>query len=58
MGARKSNEQHVRNLTQNSTGTFSLSLPISVVRDLGWRRGQKVVVSLKGGKLVVADWRE
>lgn len=57
MGARKAGEQQVRNLTQNRTGTYSLSLPIELVRALGWRQGQKVVVSKSGKKLVIEDWK-
>lgn len=57
MGARKAGEQQVRNLTQNRTGTYSISLPIELVRALKWQQGQKVVVSKSGKKLVIEDWK-
>ena len=57
MGARKAGEQQVRNLTQNRTGTYSISLPIELIRALNWQQGQKVVVSKSGKKLVIEDWK-
>ncbi len=58
MGVRKAGEQSVRNITQNKTGTYSVTLPIEYVRELKWQQGQKVVVSLRGNKLVVEDWKK
>lgn len=57
MGARKAGEQQVRNLTQNTTGTYSISLPIELIRVLNWQQGQKLVVSRSGKKLVIEDWK-
>ena len=58
MGARKAGEQNVRNITQNKTGTYQMSLPIELVRELKWKNHQKVVVKRQGNKLVVEDWKE
>jgi len=58
MGARKSGEQEIRSLTQNRTGTYQISLPIQLVRDLGWRERQKVTVKRSGDKLVIEDWKK
>jgi len=57
MGARKAGEQNTRNLTENSTGTYSISIPISLIRDLRWQRGQKLIVKRQGKKLVIEDWQ-
>lgn len=57
MGARKAGEQQVRNLTQNRTGTYSVSLPIELIRALKWKQGQRVVVSRSGNNLVIKDWK-
>lgn len=56
MGTRKAGEQQVRNLTQNRTGTYSISLPIELIRQLKWQQGQKLVVSKRGKNLVIEDW--
>jgi bifunctional DNA-binding transcriptional regulator/antitoxin component of YhaV-PrlF toxin-antitoxin module len=58
MGTRKSGEQNVRNITKNSTGTYQVSLPIDLVRILGWKQGQKVVFKKRGKDLVIVDWQE
>ena len=57
MGVRKAGEQGVRNLTQNSTGTYQISLPISLIRELRWQQGQKLVVNKRGDKLIIEDWK-
>lgn len=56
MGARKINEQHIRNITQNSSGSYQISLPKNLVAELKWRQGQKITVVRRGSKLLVQDW--
>lgn len=58
MGAKKLGSQNVRSITQNSTGTYAVTLPLQLARELGWRKGQKVVVTRRGQTLVVADWKK
>ncbi|MEO6761528.1 MAG: hypothetical protein ABI220_04110 [Candidatus Saccharimonadales bacterium] len=57
MGARKSNEQLKRNLTKNTSGTYSVSLPISLVRELRWQVGQQLVIKKYNGHLIIEDWQ-
>ena len=56
MGARRAGEQQIRNLTQNRTGTYSISLPIELIRQLKWQQSQKLIVSKRGKTLVIEDW--
>ena len=58
MGARKASEQNVRNITKNSSGTYSVLLPKKVVKSLSWQTGQKVTVLKSGDKLTIQDWKE
>jgi hypothetical protein len=58
MGARKAGEQNIRNITQNKTGTYQISLPIALVRELKWQQGQKVLVSRRGTTLLIEDWKK
>lgn len=58
MGVRRAGEQNVRNLTQNKTGTYSISLPIEYIRELKWQQGQKLDVSIRGNKIVIEDWKK
>ena len=58
MGTRKNSEQNVRNITQNSSGTYSISLPKKFVKSLNWRQKQRVTVTKDGKKLIIEDWEE
>ncbi len=58
MGTRRADQQSVRSITQNGTGTYSVSLPIGLVRKLKWRQGQKVVVERRGKDLIIKDWKK
>ncbi len=57
MGTRKTGEQHIRNLTKNSTGTYSVSVPIGLIHELRWQQGQQLVVKRSGKKLIIQDWQ-
>lgn len=36
---------------------MGLTLPIGILRKLKWRERQKVVVSLRGEKITIEDWK-
>lgn len=57
MGAKKLGQQQTRVITQNSSGTYAITLPLQVARELHWRKGQKVTVTRRGNKLIVEDWK-
>ena len=55
--ARRDRDKHnVRQLYVTGNGSYSITLPISYVRDLGWQRRQKVTVKKSGRKLIIEDW--
>lgn len=56
MGVRKTDEQQIRKLTKNGSGTYSVSVPIELVRELRWQVGQQVVVKRHGKRIVIEDW--
>ncbi len=37
---------------------MSVTLPIELVRELGWREKQKVVVKKRGSGLLIEDWKK
>ena len=43
----------IRQLTRNSSGTISVSIPIEHVSVLGWEKGRQVVINRHGNKLVI-----
>ncbi|MFH0712590.1 MAG: hypothetical protein V2A55_01935 [Candidatus Jorgensenbacteria bacterium] len=57
MARRKTTEKNIRKITKiASGGSFGITLPIEMVRKLKWRERQKVVVTLRGKKVIVEDW--
>jgi hypothetical protein len=59
MARRKLSERHIRKLTKTANGkSFSITLPIEMVRNLRWRERQKLVVKLRGKKITVEDWKK
>lgn len=57
MARRKLSERNIRKLTRTGRGrSLGLTLPIEIVRKLKWRERQKVVVKLRGKKIIIQDW--
>ena len=38
--------------------SLGVTIPIDIVRKLNWKERQKVVVDLRGKKIVIEDWQE
>ena len=55
---RKLSESNIRKITKVGRWSFSVTIPIDLVRKLGWREKQKVVISKKGSTLVIRDWKK
>jgi len=58
MAVRKQEEKNVRKLTKIGKKSIAVTLPIDLVRELGWREKQKVVVRRIKGGVVIRDWRK
>ena len=59
MARRKLEEQSIRKLTRMGGGkSLGLTLPIDLIRKLGWKERQKVVVKKRGKKLITEDWNK
>ncbi len=37
--------------------TYYITLPRKMVRSLGWRKGEKKVVTLENKQIVITDWK-
>lgn len=58
MGRRKIEDRNIRNLQKTAGGsTYIVSLPIEVVRELGWKTKQKLVVKKYGDGILIKDWK-
>ena len=55
---RKIQEQNIRKLTKVGKQSICVTLPIEIVRELGWRDKQKVIVKKLGNKLIISDWKK
>jgi len=54
---RKLEERNIRKITKMAGGaSFGITLPIEMVRELGWRERQRVVVSMHGKTLSIKDY--
>jgi len=59
--ALKQGEQNIRKLAKVGGGaSYSLTLPIEAVRELGWQEKQKLTVDLDKGRrrLIIKDWKK
>lgn len=56
MGRRKVGQENIRTLYR-SAGTYSVSLPINLVRQFNWRERQRLVVEQYGDGILIRDWK-
>jgi antitoxin component of MazEF toxin-antitoxin module len=54
MARRKIGKENIRNI-QKSNGSYVVSIPIDLVRALGWQTHQRVIVTRSGKKLIITD---
>ncbi len=60
MAIQKLENKNIRKLSRVGSGkTYSVTLPIEGIRDLGWKEKQKVVVEFdkKNKRFIVKDWK-
>ncbi|MFH1346640.1 MAG: hypothetical protein ABIH10_00090 [Spirochaetota bacterium] len=58
MSRRKITKENIRNI-QRSSGSYHISIPIGLMRELKWKERQKVVVKKFGkAKIVISDWKK
>jgi len=47
----------VRKLTQTAGTTYYVTFPQWMIKQLGWKKGEKKIVKLVGKKIVIEDWK-
>jgi len=57
MSVRKQGEENIRKITKVGKTSFAVTLPIEMLRELGWREKQKVKVARIKGGLEIRDYR-
>ena len=49
--------QDERKLTLAGKGTYYVTIPISMIKQLGWKKGEKKIIRQKDKKIVIEDWK-
>lgn len=57
MSVRKTEDQNVRKLSKLGQ-SVAVTLPIEIVRELGWKLKQKVLVKRVRGGVEIKDWKK
>ncbi|KKP79792.1 MAG: hypothetical protein A2271_02320 [Candidatus Moranbacteria bacterium RIFOXYA12_FULL_35_19] len=57
MANKKSTERDIRKLTKVGKKSIAVTLPIEIVRELGWKDKQKVIVKRVAGGIMIKDWK-
>jgi antitoxin component of MazEF toxin-antitoxin module len=55
---RRLEQNNIRKIARIGDRSLGVTLPIEILRKLGWREKQKVVVSLKGKTISIKDWKK
>lgn len=58
MARRKTEDNSIRKLTKVGGKSIGLTLPIELVRELGWKEKQKVTVKRVYGGVLIKDWKK
>ena len=43
---------------QRKKYTYSINMPINIIRELDWKEGQKIVIRRSGDKIIIEDWKK
>ncbi|MDP1834192.1 MAG: hypothetical protein Q8L11_04680 [Candidatus Moranbacteria bacterium] len=54
----KLKDKNTRKITRVGKTSLSVTLPIEIVRELGWREKQKVTIKKVRGGVMIKDWKE
>ena len=55
MARRSFDERNIRTLLLFAKRSYAITLPIEIVRDLGWRKRQRVRVRKAGRRIVIEE---
>lgn len=50
--------QDVRKLTVTGGTTYYVTIPYEMIRQLGWKKGEKKVIKIDGEQVIIADWKD
>jgi hypothetical protein len=51
-------ERNIRKLVKSGKKSFSLTIPIELIKELAWRLRQKVIVKKYRRGILIKDWKK
>jgi len=48
----------IRKINKTARRSYSVVLPMDMVKKLGWKERQKIVLSLRGKAITIKDWKK
>lgn len=54
----ENNDKNIRKITRAGKTSLGVTLPIEMLRELGWREKQKVIAKRIPGGIALRDWRK
>jgi len=61
MSRRELVQKNIRKLKRTgkgNSGSFSVTIPMEMVKELGWREKQKIVFKKRGKGILISDWEK
>lgn len=50
-------EKDIRTISKTKSGSYFVTIPVELIRELSLRKGQKVRVNKYGKGLIIKDWK-
>ncbi len=57
MSRRKLEDKNIRKIAKHGE-SYTITIPIEIIREFGWKEKQKVVIKKKGKSFNVSDWEK
>lgn len=57
MSRQKIEDREIRKLIKLGGTSIATTIPIEIIRALGWRVHQKIVIRKKGDQIIIEDWK-
>ena len=57
MANRKASQRNIRKITKLGKKSLAITLPVEMMKRLKWKQRQRLVVKVKGTKLIISDWK-
>lgn len=54
---KKYSNKNIRKITQTGRGSHYVVIPKEMMKELGWKERQKVVVKIERKKIIISDWK-